>query len=234
MYIIHTKGNKIPLMSYNLKEEAETALFEYQKNIVAKIESLGYAFDILLEYLGILIQAEENCHHEYSCTCTCFDEIENHVYYEIDFESIYLDITHPLYGKKISIKEAIESFFLYPIVEEKEVLRINDISIEIGATEMISATLISSKVEELLISNTVITSITIDDEEIKCSLYLNYPFTKEEAMTVVRTPQSNSQICKFINSQHPVVKEAMLSAARRAFYRAVENAFKLVDAIKKC
>ena len=159
--ILHT-GNKIPLMCFNSKEEAENCLLEYQKNIVEKIENLGYSFDILKEYLHVA----ENCHHEYSCTC--FD-----VFYDThgipEFDEIYIDIKHPLYGENMSVEEAIEIFFLHPVIEEKDVLRINGAVIEVEGTKMITLALISEKVEELLLSGNKITSITINNIEIASS-----------------------------------------------------------------
>jgi len=232
MFILHT-GDKIPLMGFNSKEEAETALLEYQKNIVEKIENLGYSFDALKAYLEKYLHVAEKCHHDYSCTCfdVFYDSHSIPEIDEIDFDEIYIDIKHPLYGENMSVEEAIKIFFLSPIVEEKDVLRINDNIVEVEIKEVITPMLISKKVEELLLLGTIISSITVNGREIEHSLNINYSFTKEEAMTVVKSPYLNFGVCKFINNQHPAVKKAMYDAAKRTFYHAVESAFKLMDAI---
>lgn len=170
MLILHT-GNKIPLMCFNSKEEAENCLLEYQKNIVEKIENLGYSFDILKEYLKEYIHVAENCHHDDYCTCFDFfyEDYGGEEFDDIDFDEIYIDIKHPLYGENMSVEEAIEIFFLHPVIEEKDVLRINGAVIEVEGTKMITLALIDEKVEELLLSGTNINSITINNIEIASS-----------------------------------------------------------------
>lgn len=172
--ILHT-GNKIPLMCFNSKEEAETALLNYQKAIEAEIKNLGYDFENLLKYLKEYIHVLKSCNQNCRCNYAyeCFDEF--YKYYgrkefdEIDFDEIYINIKHPLTNKKLSVEEAIEIFFLHPVIEEKDVLRINGAVIEVEGTKMITYSLISEKVEELLLSGNKITSITINNIEIASS-----------------------------------------------------------------
>lgn len=169
MLILHT-GNKIPLMCSNSKEEAENCLLEYQKNIVEKIENIGYDFENLLkclkEYIHVLKSCNQNCRCNYAYEC--FDEFYKY-YGRKEFDEIYIDIKHPLYGENMSVEEAIEIFFLHPVIEEKDVLRINGAVIEVEGTKMITLALISEKVEELLLSGTNINSITINNIEIASS-----------------------------------------------------------------
>ena len=100
--------------------------------------------------------------------------------------------------------------------------------------ETITSPYLSKKIDELLASKTIIKSVTVNDkdiEQLRYNLYLNYPMSKNEAMDLVRTPQSNLTICEFVRKQNPIVREALYTTANRVFFRAVEVAFRLVDAM---
>ena len=126
MLVLHT-GDNTPLMCFNSKEEAETALLNYQKAIEAEIKNLGYDFEILLRYLKEYIHVLKNCTQNCRCNYTheCFDEF--YQYYgrkefdDIDFDEIYINIKHPLTNKNMSIEKAIRIFFYRPTITEKEV-----------------------------------------------------------------------------------------------------------------
>lgn len=231
MIILHTDDKNVVLLSFKDMVEAETTVLQYQEAIKKELETLNLPFEETKEYIKKYNTMVKNCNHKDDCTCyEDFYELNGN----IDFDEIYLDIAHPLYNKRMSVEEALTIFFLSTVLEEKEILRINDNIIEMKEKETITASFLSKKVDELLASKTVIKTITINDKEVDTmayNLYLNYPMSKEEAMDVVRIPQSNLTMCEFVRKQHPIVQKALYATAYRIFYRAVEVAFKLVDAM---
>ena len=218
-------------MSFKDTIEAEIAILDYQEAIKKELETLNIPFEATKEYIKKYNEMVSNCNHKETCDCyeTFYEENGN-----VDYDEIFINIIHPLYNKKLSVEEAITIFFLSSILEEKEVLRINDVIVEMAEKETITSPYLSKKIDELLASKTIIKSVTVNDkdiEQLRYNLYLNYPMSKNEAMDLVRTPQSNLTICEFVRKQNPIVREALYTTANRVFFRAVEVAFRLVDAM---
>ena len=231
MTIMTTDNKNVVLLSFKDIVDAEATILKYQEAIKKELEILNIPFEETKEYVKNFNKIVKDCNHKETCDCyEAFYEANGNV----DYDDIVINIPHPLYDKKLSVEEAITIFFLSYVLEEKEVLRINDVIIEMAERETITASFISKKIEMLLASKTTIKTITVNDKEVDAmtyNLYLDYPMSKEEAMYVVRIPHSNLTMCEFVRKQHPIVQKALYATANRIFYRAVGVAFKFVDAM---
>ncbi len=231
MIILHTGDKRLILMTFANMLEAKNALLAYQEKIKKEFKFLNIPFEKTKEYVEKYNKMVKDCNHKETCDCyEAFYEANGN----IDYNDIVINVPHPLYDKKLSVEEALTIFFLSTVLEEKEVLRINNKIVHMSPKETITAKFISDKIDELLASNIVIETITVNDKDVNkltYNLHLNYPMSKSEAMDLVKIPQSNLTICEFVRKQNPIVKDALYATANRVFFRAVDVAFKLVDAM---